>query len=159
MTEAKFPQCRIVPLRMLSPETAERLLNAVVGVPGIRRLMVNGPSLPTIVPYGPARGKPNPNSNRKTINVGGSDVQLRVQVGMVTIEVTDESVIDKIKAVCDDIFTKFPYQVQVGQYMKTQATLVDYAKYGPDADETIIGLTDPRRNDTPVIIQGQGLHK
>ena len=157
MTEARYPQCRIVPLRMLSPETAERLLNAVVGVPGIRRLMVNGPSLPTIVPYGPARGKPNPNTNRKTINVGGSDMQLRVQVGMVTIEVTDESVIEKIKAVCDGIFTQFPHQLQVGQFMKTRATLTDYAKYGPDADEIMIGLTDPKRTEPPVIIQG--LHK
>ena len=144
---------------MLGPETAERLLNAVVGIPGIRRLMVNGPNLPKTVPYGPARGKPNPNTNRKTISVGGTDVELRVQVGMVTLEVADEYVIESIKSVCDEIFTQFPYQVQVGQYMKTQATLVDYAKYGPDADETIIGLTDPRRNETPVFIQGQGMHR
>ena len=38
--------------------------------------------------------------------------------------------------------------------MKTQATLTDYAKYGPDADETFIGLVDPRRKETPVILQG-----
>ncbi|MDE4907806.1 methyl-coenzyme M reductase operon protein D [Methanogenium marinum] len=138
---------------MLGPETAERLLNAVVGVPGIRRLMVNGPGLPKTVPYGPARGKPNPNTNRKTITVGGSDVDLRVQVGMVTIEVTDEATIEEIRTVCDRIFTQFPYQLQVGQFMKTQATLVDYAKYGPDADETMIGLVDPKRTDVPVMIQ------
>jgi len=84
-------------------------------------------------------------------------MQLRVQVGMVTIEVTDESVIEKIKAVCDGIFTQFPHQLQVGQFMKTRATLTDYAKYGPDADEIMIGLTDPKRTEPPVIIQG--LHK
>jgi len=138
---------------MLGPETAERLLNAVVGVPGIRRLMINGPGLPKTVPYGPARGKPNPNTNRKTITVSGSDVNLRVQVGMVTIEVADEAVIEGIRTVCDSIFTQFPYQLQVGQFMKTQATLVDYAKYGPDADETMIGLVDPKRKDVPVMIQ------
>ncbi len=154
MTEARYPQCRIVPLRILKPDTAERLLNAVAGISGIRRLMINGPSLPATVPYGPARGKPNPNTNRRTITVGDTEVELRVQVGMLTAEVTDASVIAQIKRACDDIFTKFPYQLQEGQFMKTQATLTDYAKYGPDADETFIGLVDPRRKETPVILQG-----
>ncbi|MBT8506940.1 methyl-coenzyme M reductase operon protein D [Methanomicrobiaceae archaeon CYW5] len=154
MTDARYPQCRIVPLRILGPETAERLLNAVAGISGIRRLMISGPSLPATVPYGPARGKPNPNTNRRTITVGDTDVELRVQVGMVTAEVTDASVIAEIEQTCDDIFTKFPYQLQKGQFMKTQATLTDYAKYGPDADDTIIGLTDPRRKEAPIIIQG-----
>jgi methyl-coenzyme M reductase subunit D len=154
MTEARYPQCRIVPLRILGPDTAERLLNAVAGISGIRRLMINGPSLPATVPYGPARGKPNPNTNRRTITVGDTEVELRVQVGMLTAEVTDASVIAQIKTTCDDLFTKFSYQLQEGQFMKTQATLTDYAKYGPDADETFIGLTDPRRKETPVILQG-----
>lgn len=139
---------------MLRPETAERLLNAVAGISGIRRLMINGPSLPATVPYGPARGKPNPNTNRRAITVGDTEVELRVQVGMVTAEVADASVIAEIRRACDDIFTKFPYQLQEGQFMKTQPTLTDFAKYGPDADEIIIGLTDPRRKDAPVIIQG-----
>ena len=73
---------------------------------------------------------------------------------MVTAEVADASVIAEIRRACDDIFTKFPYQLQEGQFMKTQPTLTDFAKYGPDADEIIIGLTDPRRKDAPVIIQG-----
>ncbi|MEA2035767.1 MAG: methyl-coenzyme M reductase operon protein D [Euryarchaeota archaeon] len=153
MTKATYPQCRIVPLRMLKPDTSEKLLNRVTDVPGIRRMMINGPSLPATVPYGPARGRPNPNSDRKMITVGGSDVELRVQVGLVTIEVEDESVTEEIRSVCDAFFTKFPYQLQTGQFMKTRASLVDYAKYGPDADEAIIGLVDPRKTEGPVIIQ------
>ena len=34
MTEATFPQCRIVTARLLNPETTERLLNKVVSVAG-----------------------------------------------------------------------------------------------------------------------------
>jgi methyl-coenzyme M reductase subunit D len=38
--------------------------------------------------------------------------------------------------------------------MKTAPSLVDYCKYGPDADKTIIGLADPKSKSKPVIIQG-----
>ncbi|WP_281175210.1 methyl-coenzyme M reductase operon protein D [Methanogenium cariaci] len=41
---------------MLKPDSAEALLNEVVKIPGIRRMMINGPNLPRTVPYGPARG-------------------------------------------------------------------------------------------------------
>lgn len=154
MSDIKYPQCRVVPLRMLKPVTAERFLNAVVQVKGIRRMMINGPNLPVTVPYGPARGSPNPNTDRRAIRVGNADVELRVQAGLFTFEVEDEGVIEEIRGVCDKIFTKFPYQLQTGTFMKTKASLVDYAKYGPVADESIIGLVDPRRNEGPVILQG-----
>ena len=44
MTEATFPQCRIVTERLLSPETTERLLNQLCSVAGIRRMVLNGPT-------------------------------------------------------------------------------------------------------------------
>ncbi len=154
MTEAEYLQVRIVPLRMLYPKTAERLLDSIVKIPGIRRMMINGPRLPETVPYGPARGKPNPHTARKTIHVGGAEVELKIQVGQVVLEVIDKGVIEKIREVCDEIFKEFSYVLQEGQFLKTQASLVDYAKYGPDADESIIGLVDPRSKEGPVIIQG-----
>lgn len=153
MPESVFPQCRIVPLRLLSPATTERLLNRIAGIPGVRRAVINGPSLPATIPYGPARGTANPNTNRRTIQVRGTEFEMRVQTGMVTLEVRDESVIEAVRNACDETFTAFPYTLQTGrQFMKSRASLVDYAKYGPNADEFIIGLTDPRRNDGPVII-------
>ena len=85
MTESQFPQCRVVPLRMLKPETSERYLNEIIKVEGIRRMMVNGPSIPATVPYGPARGSPNPNTNRRAIKVGDATMELRVQVGSITL--------------------------------------------------------------------------
>lgn len=157
MTEnqKKYPQCKIVPIRMLSPETAEKFLNLIVSVKGIRRMVINGPSLPKTVPYGPARGKPNPNTNRSIIRVGDTEVELRVQVGTIVLELEDKSVIDKIRKVSSEFFEgKFACQIMEGKFMKTEPTLSDYAKYGPNADEMIIGLADPRKKEGPVIIQG-----
>jgi methyl-coenzyme M reductase subunit D len=154
MTEATNPQCRIVPLRMLKPDTAELLLNRIVEVEGIRRILINGPRLPEKVPYGPARGKPNPHSDRAVIHVGENDVELQVQVGTVILEVEDEGVIEEIRAACDEIFTKMPYSIQEGKFMKSSPSLTDYAKYGPDADEAVLGLVDPRMKTGPVILQG-----
>ncbi|WFN33623.1 methyl-coenzyme M reductase operon protein D [Methanogenium sp. S4BF] len=158
MTEAvvDYPQCRITPLRMLKPDSAELLLNELVTIPGILRMMINGPNLPRTVPYGPARGKPNPNTNRRVISVKGSEFELRVQLGTIILEVRDDSVIEEIRALCDRFFTKFPYQLQTGKkYMRTQATVADYAKYGPNVDPSLLGLTDPRNKEGPVIIQGR----
>ncbi len=153
MMNAAFPQARIVPLRMLKPGTAERLLNMLAGIAGIRRMMIHGPGLPKTVPYGPARGSPNPHSDRTAIRVADAEIALRVQVGTVILEVEDASVIEEIRSLCDDFFVKFPYLLQVGRFMKTTPTLVDYARYGPDADRSLIGLTDPRKGESPVIIR------
>jgi len=153
MTTATFPQVRIVPIRMLKPETAERLLNMLAGTAGIRRMMIHGPGLPRLVPYGPARGSPNPHSDRKAIRVADAEIALRVQVGTVILEVEDTSTIEEIRSLCDDFFVEFPYLLQEGRFMKSAPTLVDYAKYGPDADRSLVGLTDPRSGEKPVFIR------
>ncbi len=156
MTDAIYPQVRIVSTRFLKPETAEQLLNRLIQVGGIRRMSINGPSLPATVPYGPARGLPNPHPDRKVIHVGDQDVQLQVQVGTIILELEDDSYIPGIKEAVDEVFADkgFSCTVQQGRYMKTQPTVSDYAKYGPDADEKILGLVDPRKKDGPTIIQG-----
>jgi methyl-coenzyme M reductase subunit D len=38
--------------------------------------------------------------------------------------------------------------------MKTQATVSDYAKYGPNAEEGLLGLADPKSRKGPIILQG-----
>ena len=140
---------------MLSPETAEKFLNLIVGIKGIRRMVINGPSLPKTVPYGPARGKPNPNSNRRIIRVGNAEMELIVQVGTIVLELEESSVIDEIRKVTSEFFEgRFACQIMEGKFMKTEPTTSDYAKYGPNADEMILGLVDPRKKDGPVIIQG-----
>ncbi|QYZ79050.1 methyl-coenzyme M reductase operon protein D [Methanofollis formosanus] len=154
MTEATYPQCRIVPARFLNPETVESLLTRILEIGGIRRLVLNGPRLPATIPYGPARGKPNPHPMRKVIRVGDQDMELQVHVGTILLELEDRSYIDPIRQACDEVFVNFPYGFSEGTFIKRQATVSDYAKYGPDADELILGMTDPKSRSGPLIIQG-----
>jgi len=151
--KTEYPQCRIVPMRMLNPDTTKRLLDRIVTVPGIRRILLNGQNLPLVVPYGPARGAKNPHSMRKTIKVADSDIDLHLQVGTITLEIEDRSVTEKIRAICDGFFVEFSCYVQEGRFMKSAPSLVDYAKYGPDADKSMIGLVDPKRKEQPSVIR------
>jgi methyl-coenzyme M reductase subunit D len=154
MTDAIYPQVRIVPSRLLNPDTVENLMNLIATTEGVRRILLNGPRLPTTVPYGPARGSPNPHEKRAIIHVGDQDVELQVQVGVIILELENRDVVPAIKGACDLILKAFPYTLQEGRFMKTEASLSDYAKYGPDADKEILGLTEPRNREGPVIIQG-----
>ena len=154
MTEATFPQCRISPERLLNPETTENLLNKLIEVPGIRRMVLNGPRLPGTVTYGPAKGMANPHCMRKTIHVGDQDIELQVHVGTILLELENRDVVPALNAVCEPLFTNFTFRIQEGRFMKTEPSLVDYCKYGPDADKDIIGMVDPSSKSRPVIIQG-----
>jgi len=157
MTDAitPYPQVRVVSTRFLKPDTVEQLLNKLIQAGGIRRMSINGPGIPVIVPYGPARGQPNPHPGRKAIRVGDQDVMLQVQVGTVILELEDESYIPAIEKAVDEVFADkgFSCSVQKGRFMKTRPSMSDYARYGPDTDRDLLGLVDPRRKDGLVIIQ------
>jgi len=154
MTEARFPQCRIVTERLLNPETTEEVLNRIVSIPGVRRMVLNGPRLPATVPYGPATGQENPHPMRKTIKVGDQEFELQVHVGYIILELENREVVPAIQAACESVFKTFTFRVQEGRFMKSEPTLVDYCKYGPDADKDVVGLVDPNSKSRPVIIQG-----
>jgi len=154
MTEATFPQCRIDSERLLNPETTEKLLNKIVSVAGVRRMVLNGQRLPATIPYGPARGQANPHPMRKTIHVGDQEIPLQVHVGTVLLEIENKDVIPALKAAIEPVFTDFSFRIQEGRYMKTEPSLVDYCKYGPDADKSMLGLADPKSKSRPIIIQG-----
>ena len=154
MTEATFPQCRISTERLLNPETAERLLSKIVAIPGIRRMILNGPRLPAKVPYGPAKGQDNPHVMRQKIHVGDQEIELQVHVGTILLELENRDIIPALKAACEEVITNFTFRIQEGRYMKTEPSLVDYCKYGPNADKSIIGMADPKSHSGPVIIQG-----
>jgi len=151
-TATDYPQCRIVPMRMLGPDTTKKLLELIVVVPGIHRILLNGQNIPLLVPYGPARGTENKTNLRKTIEVAGNAVDLHVQVGTITLEVENRKVIDKFRKICDAFFVDFPYYIQEGKFMKTHPSVVDYARYGPGADRNVIGLVDPKRKEKPTLI-------
>jgi len=154
MTEATFPQCRIVTERLLNPETTERLLNKIVSVPGILRMVLNGPSLPATVTYGPAKGLANAHSMRRVIHVGDQELELQVHVGTILLELENRDVIPALKTAIEPVFTDFTFRIQEGRFMKTAPSLVDYCKYGPNADKEMLGLADPSSRSRPVILQG-----
>ncbi len=154
MTEATFPQCRIITERLLNPETTEKLLNKVVSVAGVRRMVLNGPRLPATIPYGPAKGQANPHPMRKAIHVGDQEIPLQVHVGTVLLELENRDVIPALQAAIEPVFTDFTFRIQEGKYMKTDPSLTDYCKYGPNADKDLLGLADPSSKSRPIILQG-----
>jgi len=154
MADAEFPQCRIVTERLLKPETVEKILNKLAVIPGIRRIVINGPSIPQKVPYGPARGQDNPHSGKATIRVGETDVDLRVQVGTILLELETRDIVQQIEIACKEVFTNFSYSVKEGKFMRSTPTQVDYAKYGPNVNEIMLGLVDPKNKTGPTLIQG-----
>jgi len=154
MAEATFPQCRIVTERFLKPETVEKILNKLVAIEGIRRIIINGPNIPQLVPYGPARGLPNTHSDRTRIIVGGSDVDLRGQVGTILLELETRDIVPRIDEACREVFTNFTYGLKEGKFMRSTPTQTDYAKYGPDADAMMVGIVDPKNKTGPTLIQG-----
>ena len=154
MTEATFPQCRIVTERLLNPETTERLLNQIVSVPGVRRMVLNGPRLPATVTYGPAKGLANPHSMRKAIHVGDQELDLQVHVGTILLEIENRDIVPALQAAIEPVFTNFTFRIQEGRYMKTEPSLTDYCKYGPNADKEMLGLADSSSKSRPVILQG-----
>ncbi len=155
MTEPTYPQLRIVPTRFLNPETTEILLEKIYTIDGLRRIVLNGPNLPATVPYGPARGEINNNSHRCIIKVCGEDYLIHVQVGSILLELEEASVIPLVKAACDEVFAdKFPYGITEGTYMRSNMTTTDYAKYGIVDDKRILGMSDPKSKQRPIILQG-----
>ncbi len=154
MTEPSYPQVRIVPARFLNPDTVEDLANQILAIGGIRRVVLNGPRTPEIVPYGPARGTPNVIAQRREITVMGETITLQVQVGTILLELEDASPIPEIRSACEAVFTEFPFTLQEGKFMRSSMTLTDYAKYGVVEDERILGMIDPKSKTRPIILQG-----
>lgn len=156
MTQSVYTQLRIVPSRFLNPDTVESLLARITDMGGIRRMILNGPSLPATVPYGPARGAPNPTSFRRTIILCGEEYLLQVHVGTILLELESAELIPRVKEICDEIFSdKFPYSILEGTFMRSGTmTTTDYAKYGIVDDERILGMSDPKSKQRPVILQG-----
>ena len=155
MTEESYPQLRITPSRLLNPETTEFLLEKIFAIGGVRRMILNGPNLPVAVPFGPARGIPNQNSYRRVIKVCGEDYNLHVHVGAILLELETDNVIPAIKEACASVFSdKFPYGITQGKFMRSNFTTTDYAKYGIVDDARILGMSDPKSKQRPVILQG-----
>jgi len=151
-TQEIYPQIKIVSIRMMRPETTEKLLNMIVKVPGVRRILLRGQNIPKTVPYGPARGIENTTQFKTGVTVAGTDVDIRLMVGDVILELENISVADRIAETCEEFFTNFGFYIQKGTFIKPGPSMVDYAKYGPKMEPELVGLCDPRRKDAPVLL-------
>ncbi|MCK9150831.1 methyl-coenzyme M reductase operon protein D [Methanobacterium alcaliphilum] len=125
----------VFPNRILGADTTEKILRDLDKIEGIKRTVLQGQRLP------PAEmGHPD----RRTITVKGQEIDLQVKTGRILMEIEDESVIDKIKAVCEP-HLPFGFHVYVGKFIRHEKTVTDKIKYGDDLDslpDEMVGLTD-----------------
>jgi len=136
-------QIEICPARFLSPETAQELLNELTNIEGITRAFINGPRLPATVPYGPATGQDVDHKFSKTIKIGETELDLAVIFGRIRLEILNEEVRENIRKVCERTLP-MGYEFRQGLFIQKRQTVSDYAKRGPNADLTTLGLADPK---------------
>ena len=137
-------QIEIFPRRLLTPETAQRVLNEIYKEGGVTRIMVQGPGLSKVIPYGPGRGLPIEENKDLLLEVGDQALELRVKVGRIWLELENEEYLEGVKAACERMLP-FPFELKKGTLFHTKPTISDYAKYGDDIkDKRILGLVDPK---------------
>ncbi len=153
----KATDVKIFPYRILKPETTESILNEVMVLDGVLRVLINGESLPTVINFGPAKGLPVNHTDRKTIQVKGNDVPLRVSVGEIILTVQLDNLEDFVEKV-DEILSEklsFGYDLKVGVFTKTKTSVSDYMKYGKGfedkIDSRLIGLVDPNAKSSETV--------
>lgn len=143
-SDTKPVQIEIFPKRMLSAETAEKLLNEIYKVGGITRIMIQGPNLPRVVPYGPGKGTPIEEHSELHLDVADQSLDLRVQVGRIRLELEGEEYVERMKAACERVLP-FSFIFRKGLFFHSKPTVSDYARYGGDVkDDRILGLVDPK---------------
>jgi len=127
----------VFPHRVLGADTTEMLLNGIESIDGVKRTVIQGPRLP---PEDPTE---NPKyADRRQITVNGKEVELKVKTGRIFVEISNESVIDEIKEVCNK-YLNFGFDINIGKYIRTQKTVSDNIKYGDsDIPDELIGMTD-----------------
>jgi methyl-coenzyme M reductase subunit D len=152
---------KIIPNRFLKPDTCEKILNEIYELEGNMRVLIHGPSLPKKVFYGPGKGHEVNHTDRKTIQVKGNDVDLRVMVGdiVITADISKfNEFMDKLQVILDE---NMPCDVTVlvGRFTRTKSTISDYLKYGESfenhIDKRYIGLVDSsaRSSETVKVIK------
>ena len=145
-------QIEIIPYRYLMPETAQRLLNEIYNNGGIERIMVQGPNLPRSIPYGPGKGIPINENRDLLIEVGGQALELNVQVGRITLELTNDNYVKGVEAACKRTLP-FSFQIKRGKFFHDRMTISDFAKFGDKVeDKRILGLIDPKAKKDKLVI-------
>ncbi|MGD0817136.1 MAG: methyl-coenzyme M reductase operon protein D [Methanomassiliicoccales archaeon] len=126
-----LPEILIFPARLLRAETTEKLLNRIYSISNVRHITVSGEDLPATLNAGPGRGKPVNHPERQTITVKGDEVELRLLVGRIFVEINDidnvPKAMEEIEEVCKELLP-FGFNLEVGRYSKFRPTVTDYKK-------------------------------
>lgn len=138
-------QIEIVPQRILGPDTANILLREIYNCGHILRIMIQGSNLPSVVNSGPGKGEKINHPLKKSIKLFGQEVPIKNTIGRLYLEVENDIIASLIYDKCKEIL-KFPFEYYKGVFFKKHATVVDYVKLGPNADERLLGLSDPKKD-------------
>jgi methyl-coenzyme M reductase operon protein D len=146
ITDSSNIQIEIVPQRLLGADSAEKVLNALADLEGIKKIAIQGPRLPSEVQCGPARGASVNNPDRREIQVGGIVFEIKIALGRIMLELEGEDVLNDVEDVVNSVMP-CKASIRKGKFFRDKMTISDYAKYGIIKDERIIGLVDPKSND------------
>jgi methyl-coenzyme M reductase subunit D len=126
-----LPEILIFPERLLKADTTEKLLNRIYGLSHVRQVNIAGEGLPSVLGSGPGKGLPNEHPERRVITVKGKQVELRLLVGRVFVEIDDidhvQQALEEIDKICSELLP-FGYSLEVGRYSKYKPTVTDYKK-------------------------------
>lgn len=148
-------QIEIFPSRILSPETAQKLIAEIYKVDGVTRVMVQGNRLPEKVSAGPGTGEKVEHPLRKPIQIGDQVIELKICVGRIRVELSSAEAKEQIREVCEKLLP-FPFEFREGHFLRKKPTVTDYAKLGPEADPRLLGMVDPRAKiDQLIFIEKQ----
>lgn len=148
-------QIEIFPSRILSPETAQKLIAEIYKVDGVIRVMVQGNRLPDRVSAGPGTGEKVEHPLRKPIQIGDQVIELKICVGRIRVELSNAEAKEQIREVCEKLLP-FPFEFREGHFLRKKPTVTDYAKLGPEADPRLLGMVDPKaRADQLIFIEKQ----
>jgi len=143
-------QIEIFPSRILSPDTAQKLMTELYKVDGIIRVMVQGNRLPEKVSSGPGTGEKVEHPLRKPIQIGDQVIELKISVGRVRVELSNAEDKEKVREVCDKLLP-FSFEFREGNFFRRKPTVTDYAKLGPEADPRLLGLVDPKAKTNQLV--------
>ena len=138
----KKKQIEVFPQRLLNMDSAQKLLNELNEIDGIRRMVVHGPRLPKDDPADLLEGKYNASETRY-LNIMGEQVPLSVQVGRVWIEIDSPGVVEKVREACEKALP-MPFEINEGKYIRTAKSMTDYARKGGKVADVDIGMFDPK---------------
>jgi methyl-coenzyme M reductase subunit D len=136
-------QVEIFPSRILSPETAQKLMAELNKVDGIIRIMVQGNRLPDKVGAGPGTGEKVEHPLRKPIQIGDQVIEFKVCVGRIRLELESAEVKEKVREVCEKVLP-FSFEFREGHFFRRKPSVTDYAKLGPETDTRLLGMVDPK---------------